>query len=97
MISEVLGAMNGRPSGQDFVKDRTQTVNVGPLVDQIVATLGLLGGHVCRRSQELALHGPVGTGTGLGIGPAAGAYAELRILWALPFAAWARMMIGTSV
>ena len=67
-----FGRDEGRPSGQDFIKNGTQTVNVGPFVDQIMATLGLLGGHVCRGSQELTLHCTVGASPRFGVRATAG-------------------------
>ena len=80
-----LGGDERRPAGQDLVEDRPQAVDVGPLVDQVVAPLGLLGGHVCRRAQELTLHRPLRTGTRLAVGLAAGARTELERSLALPF------------
>ena len=67
-----LGRDERRPTGQDLVEDRAQTVDVGPFVDQVVPPLGLLGRHVRRRSQELTLHRPVGTGARLAVGLPAG-------------------------
>ncbi len=67
-----LGCDERRPAGQDLIEDGAQAVHVGPLVNQVVATLGLLGCHVRRRSEKLALHGALGPGPRVRVGPAGG-------------------------
>ena len=59
------GGGGGGLAREDFVEDSAQGVNVGGGGVEFGFSLGLLGRHVGRRADELALHGEFG-GAGLG-------------------------------
>ena len=50
-------ALDGAFERQDFIEDRAQRVDVGPMVDQFLLPLRLLRRHVGRRSRDLTIYG----------------------------------------
>jgi hypothetical protein len=57
-------ALKGGPSGEDLVEDRTQAISVGAMVDAVPTPLGLLGAHISRSAQHLALDRLAAIGVG---------------------------------
>ncbi len=51
------GLIEGRRTGQEFIKQNTQRVDVGPSVHVEAAHLSLLGTHVHRRTHHLPVGG----------------------------------------
>ena len=56
-----LLALERRRAGQDLVQDGPESVDIGPLIDLVKQTAGLLGSHEPRSSQELPVHRAFGT------------------------------------
>ena len=52
-----IGARKRRLSRENLVENRAETVDVRAAVDQVEPALGLLGGHVGRRTDDVALDG----------------------------------------